>query len=252
MTPKISIVIPTKNEESYLPLLLTSIRNQQGVEYEIIIADALSTDETRRIAESYGARVVDGGMPGPGRNRGAEVATGEYILFLDSDVVLPSPTTLKEMLSEFDERKLDVASCMVKPISTKMIDIALHDAYNQYAILTEQVLPHIQGPCMLVRRSTHLAIHGFDEEVVMAEDHEYGRRAAKNGFAVGYLRTSSILLSVRRLDKEGRVGLLLKYFLFEFLMVVNGPINGDLPVAYEFAAWEKDAKKNKKKKSSTS
>ena len=50
----ISIIIPTYNEEEYLPVLLDSIKKQSYTDYEIIVADANSTDRTREIAEEYG------------------------------------------------------------------------------------------------------------------------------------------------------------------------------------------------------
>ena len=88
---RVSIVVPTKNEEAYLPILLASLRGQTFQDFEIIVADAHSTDRTREIALQAGAKVVDGGMPGPGRNRGAAVAQGEIIFFFDADVILRHP-----------------------------------------------------------------------------------------------------------------------------------------------------------------
>ena len=55
---KISIIIPAYNEEEYLPKLLESIEKQDFKDYEVIIADANSSDNTREIAESYGCTVV--------------------------------------------------------------------------------------------------------------------------------------------------------------------------------------------------
>ena len=89
---KISIIIPTYNEEEYLPKLLESIKSQDFTDYEVIVADAQSDDNTREIAKEYGCIVVEGGLPGPGRNRGAEVAQGEILLFLDSDLELTEIT----------------------------------------------------------------------------------------------------------------------------------------------------------------
>ena len=89
---KLSIIIPTYNEENYLPLLLKSIQAQNFSDYEIIIADAGSQDRTREIARDADCRVVDGGLPAVGRNRGAESAQGEYLLFLDADVCLTDGT----------------------------------------------------------------------------------------------------------------------------------------------------------------
>ena len=107
---KLSIVIPTKNEEVLLPLLLESIRGQSFTDYEVIVADAKSTDATPRIAASFGARVVEGGMPAPGRNRGAEQATGDVLVFFDADVILPNEHFLRDCLEEMEQKNIDAPS----------------------------------------------------------------------------------------------------------------------------------------------
>ena len=84
----LSIIIPTYNEEDYLPVLLDSIKEQNFDDYEVLVADANSKDRTREIAEEYGCIVVDGGLPAVGRNNGAKVAKGDILLFLDSDLKL--------------------------------------------------------------------------------------------------------------------------------------------------------------------
>src|ERR1700682_6411915 len=110
----LSIIIPTYNEEKCLPILLQSIKEQFfPEEYEVIIADNNSTDNTIKIALSYGAIITGGGMPGEGRNKGAEVATGEYLLFLDADVKLINYWFLTDCLDEFEERNLGSATCLV-------------------------------------------------------------------------------------------------------------------------------------------
>lgn len=229
---KLSIVIPCKNEEDLLPKLLASIKKQTFTDYEVIVADAHSTDRTCEIAKSYGARVVEGGMPGPGRNRGALNAKGDLLLFLDADVVLASNRYLEDALKEFDAKKADVATCQIHPISDKIIDRALHGAYNAYAKLTEEVLPHAAGMCILVRRHTHEGLKGFNEQVVLAEDMDYVRRAAKEGHRFKVLTSHPIEASVRRLDKEGRWGLVFKYVFGELQMLLTGPIT-KLPFEYE-------------------
>lgn len=88
--PLISVVIPTWNEADYLPNLLTSLANQTYEPLEIIVADWNSSDATRDIATSSGARVVDvqeSGV-GLGRNAGAVKANGDFLLFLDADCIL--------------------------------------------------------------------------------------------------------------------------------------------------------------------
>ena len=236
--PRLSIVIPVKNEEEHLPKLLKTISDQTYRDYEVIVADAHSTDRTVELAESFGAKVVEGGMPGPGRNRGALHAKGEVIAFLDADVQLPNAKFMEECLAEMDRKKLDVATCKVKPLSRKPVDRALHEAYNAYAIATEKIRPHAPGFCILVRRHAHEGIKGFDEEVVFAEDHDYVQRAAKQGHRFGILNSHPIAVSVRRLEKSGRLSIALKYLFGELRMMVAGSFK-EMPFTYDMGGEDK-------------
>jgi len=219
----LSIVIPTKNEEHLLPILLESIHQQTFKEVEIIVADAGSDDSTVEIAKIFGAKVVVGGLPGVGRNRGAEVAKGEYILFLDADVELTDSEHLVKIVKEAKNKKLDIATCDVEPLTHKRIDHVLHGLYNSYARAWGSVLPHAPGFFMLVKRSLHEKIGGFDETIIFCEDHDYARRAAKVGH-FGFLQNCRIPVSTRRLERDGRFGVAMKFALAELHLVTLGPI----------------------------
>ena len=110
---KFSIIIPTYNEEEYLPKLLESIKSQDFTDYEVIVADAQSNDNTREIAKEYGCIVVEGGLPGVGRNKGAEVAKGEVLLFLDSDLEL-TKNYLANVIEEFEANREDLLKLTVE------------------------------------------------------------------------------------------------------------------------------------------
>ena len=114
-----SIIIPTYNEEEYLPVLLDSIEEQDFSDYEIIVADANSEDKTREIAEEYGCIIVDGGLPAVGRNNGAKVAKGELLLFLDSDLQL-TEDYLGNVLYEFRMERLGIAITQMLPMSNRV------------------------------------------------------------------------------------------------------------------------------------
>ncbi|WP_394325428.1 glycosyltransferase family 2 protein [Methanobrevibacter arboriphilus] len=134
---KLSIIIPTYNEEEYLPNLLKSIESQKFKDYEVIVADANSCDSTVRIAKNYGCTVVQGGMPGVGRNNGAKIAKGEILLFLDSDLEL-TQSYLIEMIEEFEANELDIGITQINPISEKKRDKILHDLANWFMIAFEK------------------------------------------------------------------------------------------------------------------
>jgi glycosyltransferase involved in cell wall biosynthesis len=238
---KLSLVIPTKNEEMLLPRLLRSIREQAFSDYEIIVADAHSTDHTCQLAASFGARIVEGGLPGPGRNRGAAVARGETFMFFDADVILPHPHFLEECLEEMQERALQVSTCRLRADQGTFVDHAMHGAYNAYSLATEKFLPHAGGFCLFATREAHQSIGGFDEEVVFAEDHDYVRRADRAGHQFGILRRNKIPVSVRRLEKDGRFNITMKYMYTELYMLTRGPFKRETPFRYEMGGpseWE--------------
>lgn len=221
----ITVVIPTYNEETQLPKLLASLRAQTVQPAEIIVADAQSTDRTREVAVSFGARVIDGGLPGVGRNRGAALAKTEYILFLDSDVELFDPDFLKKVEEKMTRRKLDIGSFGVYPISQRTLDHVLHKMYNGYINTLGNFIPHAGGFCILVRRSLHEKIKGFDETVLFAEDNDYTRRASRVG-RYGVLHVN-VPLSVRRMERDGRMNVALKYILVQLHIIFIGPVRDD-------------------------
>ncbi|MBI4256577.1 glycosyltransferase [Candidatus Uhrbacteria bacterium] len=219
----LTIVIPTKNEEAYLPRLLESISKQTMRPAEVIVADAQSTDRTREIARSFGARVVEGGLISFGRNAGAREVQTTFILFLDADVELRDPEFLEKAVGEMLERKLDLATCDVFPLSEQYLDHFLHQAYNTYARAWGSLYPHAPGFCMLTRRTLHEKIGGFDERVTFCEDHDYARRAVEHGY-FGFLKSTKIPVSIRRLDRDGRMKIAIKYLLAELHLAFLGPI----------------------------
>ena len=207
---KISIIIPTYNEEEYLPKLLESIKSQDFTDYEVIVADAQSNDNTREIAEEYGCVVVEGGLPGPGRNRGAEVAQGEILLFLDSDLEL-TENYLSNVIEEFESEDLGIAITQMTPLSEKKRDKYLHDLANWFMIAVENIKPHGAGCYGIIsKKELHDEVDGFDENLSFGEDTDYIERVAEiSEFKV--LRNARIGVSTRRLEEEGLYTLLKQY-----------------------------------------
>lgn len=227
----VSIIISTFNEEEYLPNLLKSLQNQTVTPKEIIVSDAFSTDQTRTIAKLFSCKIVDGGQPPKARNEGAKVALGDMLLFLDADVILPK-NFLERSLSEVQRKKLDIASCYVTPLSHLKVDHMLHSLVNYYLKFTVKFSPHISGSCIFVKKRLHKKIHGFNEALVFAEDHDYVKRAKKIG-KFAYLKSYKIPISVRRLSEEGRLKIVLKYVAIEIHLFLLGNITNNV-VAYDY------------------
>jgi glycosyltransferase involved in cell wall biosynthesis len=241
----ISIIIPTLNEERYLPKLLESIRNQNfDGKYEIIIADANSLDKTREIAESFGCKVVKGGLPAKGRNEGARVARGEIFLFIDADVILPKDF-LKNTLEEFLKRNLDCGGFLAYPQNKKIIYKAIFTVYNLWAKATEKIFPS-GWMAILTKRDLHYKIKGFDEEVKIGEDHWYLKNASKFG-RFGIIRSTRIFGSTRRFENDGIFLTCLKYIFAGLHMLFLGPIKSNI-IRYEFNHYKNNRYKKAEKK----
>ena len=240
----ISIIIPTLNEENYLPLLLKSLKNQTYKNFEVIVADAGSKDKTCQVAKRWGCKIIEGGMPAVGRNRGAEVAKGDILVFLDSDVVLPREF-LEETLNEFKKRKLDIASSYIQVLSDKNIDALMYDIANLYLGVSQFFKPKAAGHFIMVKKKIHNQVGGFDETIKVAEDFDYIQRASKIG-KFRYLTSCRIPVSVRRLDQEGRMTMATKYALIGLYFELFGGIKSDI-FKYKFGHY-KEKKKSLKEK----
>ncbi|MDP2664091.1 MAG: glycosyltransferase [bacterium] len=242
----LSIVIPTLNEEKYLPRLLNSIRRQsfsgKGEEdksssspslscnessvFEVIVADAYSEDGTASFAQKENCKVVSsrGRLPAREKNRGAEATQGELILFVDADVVLPEDF-LKNAIEEFCHRNLDVASFYLES-KNKIHDFIFRFFYNFPAKITQKILPQAMN-AILIKKSLHQKIGGFDEEIRLGEELDYIRRGKKIG-KFGILNSCKVLISSRRFRKDGWFKSWFKYFLCQLHMIFLGKVKSDI------------------------
>jgi glycosyltransferase involved in cell wall biosynthesis len=227
----LSIVIPTLNEERFLPVLLGSIKAQTFKDYEVIVADSKSNDATRKIARQHGCKIVKGGSPAEGRNNGARAANGD-LLFLDADVIIPRGF-LKSFMEEIKDRKLDAASCLVWPITSKISVKMFYLLKNFNNKFFGYFLPCINGQCMFFSKGLFTRLQGFDESLFLAEEHELIGRAKKNGAKYCLLTGHHVLNSPRRLQKEGTLNLLMKNAKVDTSRIISGRVDKKI-VEYEF------------------
>lgn len=228
----LSVVIPAKNEERCLPILLDGLKAQTIVPNEIVVADAGSTDKTREEALAHNCVVVAGGLPGAGRNAGALLATGEWLLFLDADVQLCDPKFIEHALIEIENRQLDLASPDVHLLGGNLVDKVGHYLYNRYVRMWGAKLPHAPGFCIFIRRSLFEKVGGFDTSITLAEDHELAQRAGRLG-RFGILNSPGICVTDRRFRRDGSWRVAIKYIFGELHMIFLGPIRHER-FNYEF------------------
>src|SRR5689334_4755310 len=100
---RISIIIPARDAENVLTRCLKAIKNSLNPAHEIIVVDDHSTDHTAAIASESGARVLcmkKQAGPAAARSHGAREASGDILLFVDSDVEI-RPDTLTRVSTRF-------------------------------------------------------------------------------------------------------------------------------------------------------
>jgi glycosyltransferase involved in cell wall biosynthesis len=234
---KVSVIIPALNEEQMLPRLLDSIKTQNFEDYEVIVADAHSKDRTREIAVKYGCRVVNGGLPAAGRNAGAAAARGEFLFFLDADVVLP-PGFIRNVYDEMQDRYIDLATCEIKPLSDYKLDWIIHRMMNMAVLLNLWIDPKAFGFCIFVTKRLFDRIGGFDETIYVAEDNDFVKRGSAFK-ALKYLNSAYIMVSIRRFEKEGRFAYIKKGIKLNLYRAFKGEIRSNEVVKYEFDAFDK-------------
>lgn len=201
----LSIIICTLNEQYYLPKLLDSLSSQQDApDFEVIVVDAGSEDETAKVALKYAES-----MPYPlhfedfnhrgvarQRNHGAVLAQFDYLLFLDADVVLPVDF-LQNAMTEIVARSIQVAGTRIYAAETHRGYRVAYAVYSHtYLPLVRMFNPVIHGCSIFVTQKLHHRIGGFKEGITF-EDFRYGQDAAAFVRPV-LLKKSFVRTSARR------------------------------------------------------
>lgn len=104
--PFLSIIIPARNEEGRISPLLQSLQEQRFRQFEILVVDDDSSDNTAFVAESYGAKVLKNAGAGKSSAcwQGAKQARGSWLLFLDADTRFTSVDGLSNLLHFYQQK----------------------------------------------------------------------------------------------------------------------------------------------------
>ena len=231
--PYFSIIIPTLNEEKFLPKLLNDLKKQREKDFEVIIVDANSEDKTKEIAKSYKRDFndnlkifnVEEKNVSYQRNFGAKVAKGVYLIFLDADGRV-SPSFLSVIKKEINKEKRLIFIPKMLPQSRNPQDKLMFNLAN-LLIETSQLIgkPFCSGGFVIFQKDFFHFIGEFNEKLFLAEDHEIIQRARKFGVIAKFLRRARIKFSLRRMEKEGRLKILLKYLIAVIHLLTKGKID---------------------------
>ena len=195
----ISIIIPARNEQFYIPGLLDSIGQQlmgSGLDYEVLLADNGSTDRTSTIAQERGAiSICCGGLTvGGARNRAAARAAGELLVFLDADMILRNGwcARLSELIVELREKDRQIiGGSLAAPPEAGWIGRAWFP--NRRGGSSEA--RYVGSGHMIVPRRYFEALGGFNVDLRTSEDYDLCIRARQSS---GRIRKCSALAAYHR------------------------------------------------------
>ena len=195
-----SVIVPTWNEEVWLPRLLNTLSASSRVA-EIIVADNGSTDETVRVAQGHKCRLAPGGRPAAARNSGAALASSSYLLFVDADAV-PLPEVLESTALFFQDHRVIAVHPRLVPLSQQRLHkVAFWLMTTYFRLLASLGLHQGVGPYIAVRRHAFETVNGFDPEVLVGEDTDLFRRLRRVGRIV-FAKELIVWISPRRFAIE--------------------------------------------------
>lgn len=204
MNPTVSIILPTYNRSHIIKSAIDSVLVQTYEDFELIIADDCSTDNTQEVIDSYSdnrihyIKAEKNSGAASARNMGATIARGTYLAFQDSDTIWEK-TKLKKQI-DFLEHHPDISLVfhpfisiqgdqkMLEPNQARLDNLSTHIFYN----LLEG--PLIGPPTMLMYTNIFRKTNGFLESLISHEDYEYSLRIAKD-YEIGCL-TEPLLYSL--------------------------------------------------------
>jgi glycosyltransferase involved in cell wall biosynthesis len=189
--PLVSVVLPAYNGGRYLAQSIQSCIDQLYRNWELIIVDDCSTDETQALIERFvrqDPRITsvrnekNRCLPGS-LNRGFSLSKGEYLTWT-SDDNLYEPDALELMVRYLEgEPAAGVVYCDERWIGPGGEDKGIYSKAGPEALLTYNVV----NACFLYRRAVHEAVGDYDPEMVLVEDYEYWLRVSKQ-FRIAHLR----------------------------------------------------------------
>ncbi len=186
----ISFIIPTLNEAKVLASTLASLRELKVVEYEIIVSDGGSTDQTLAIAEQYADRVVEQSNDhrqniAGGKNAGAAVARGEQYIFIDADVQFERINLWFPRLLNMFQTNPQLGGLIpwlkVFPRHQTLADRVIFTLVNWLFYASNNWLGAGlgSGECQIIRADCFNQLGGFNEQLTVTEDHDMFARLAR-------------------------------------------------------------------------
>ena len=200
MPPYASIIMPTRNVGDKFDIVLRAISNSKvDFDYEIIVVDSGSTDNTKEIISKYPVKLIEISTSsfshGGSRNLGAHNAKGEILVYLTGDAVPKDENWLSNLTKHFKDKSVTGVYGRQLPDedSTPLEKFFLHYIYPDHKIVKDSINPDncivqdiLFSDVNSAMRKSEWENHNFSENLIMSEDSAWGRATLLRGKRIVY------------------------------------------------------------------
>lgn len=210
MKPFFSIIIPTLNEQEYIPQLLTDLENQTFKNFEVIVVDGNSEDKTLEQAnrfkdkfQSFTTFISKKRQVCTQRNFGSKKAKADWIIFMDADNRIPH-YFLQGIKYKIESLKPDILTTWVKEDTKNKKDQAIMTIANLFIEAQKNTKnPYVLEAMLCFNKHSFNNLNGFDESLAWGEGSDLLRRAVQRNMYFEVTRDPKYVYSLRRLRKQG-------------------------------------------------
>lgn len=219
MKPFFSVIIPTLNEENYLPKLLNDLSKQTEKDFEVLVTDGNSKDKTEKVVNNfkkklnikfYQTKLINVAKQ---RNYGAIHSEGKYLIFIDADTRIRPSFVKKSSKIIFKHKGLVFIPYLLSEKKDEEYQILI-DISNFLVEFSQYLSKKFSlGGSMIFEKNFFQMIGGFDSKLYLSEDHELIQRIFEWGVTPKFMKDNKITVSLRRWKKEGNLKIIYKYFI---------------------------------------
>lgn len=233
-SPYFSIIIPAHNEERTIGKLLDTIVKQSYRDFEVIVSDSDSEDETCKVVEEYKKLLPSLVLletktqnVSTARNNGATYAKGTWLIFLDADVYIEEHF-LKAMMRHIQIDHPGMMAVWNRPSPPSFRGRLIFGVMNRIVQMVQNTHPAANGPCIAMKKTVFESVQGFDQTIFFGEDYDIVKRAHKEGAVMKIYKNPLLFVSTRRFEKEGLLVSLYKSITALLYQFFFGPIRKPL------------------------
>lgn len=223
---RFSIIVPSLNEGKYIGDLLRSLSIQTFTDYEVIVVDGGSSDDTLRVAQQFNSRIyMENGMREfASRNLGAKVSNGSIIIFTCADVIFPKD--LLERINLLFDQNTTLAAITCEGIphdgsENLRLEYSIYNVVRRWSSVLPQPFKRFSTSTnfLAVKREVFDRIGGFLSDDINA-DGKLGMKLVK-GYQTKFDTESYVYISARRMKNWG-----IAKFTFHYSYVLENFIPG--------------------------